>query len=167
MGICPVFVLKVHSPLACKQFFQYKMFYFLGKLHLLLGLTMCWVRERSSTLYVLSFGADGKESACNAVNLGSIPGSGRCPGRGHGNPLQYSCMETSMDRGAWWTTVHGAAGSDTTDWLTLSLSHLILKKMDIINSTLWRILTYSDRWWIICSRTRYKLLFKIFFLSQF
>ena len=44
---------------------------------------------------------------------GSIPGSGRSPGGGHGNPLQYSCLENSMDRGAWWTTVHGFTMSQT------------------------------------------------------
>ena len=49
----------------------------------------------------------GKESACNARNLGSIPGSGRSPGEGKGNPLQYSCLENPTDRGAWQTTVHG------------------------------------------------------------
>ena len=49
----------------------------------------------------------GKESACNARDLGSIPGLGRSPGGGHGNPLQYSCLENPMDRGAWQTTVHG------------------------------------------------------------
>ena len=43
----------------------------------------------------------GKESACNAGDLGSIPGLGRSPGRGHGNPLQYSCLENPMDRGDW------------------------------------------------------------------
>ena len=49
----------------------------------------------------------GKESACNAGDLGSIPGSGRSPGEGNGNPLQYSCLENLMDRGAWRATVHG------------------------------------------------------------
>ena len=44
---------------------------------------------------------------------GSIPGSGRCPGEGNGNPLQYSCLENSMDRGAWWTIVHGVTKSLT------------------------------------------------------
>ena len=47
-------------------------------------------------------GSDGKESACNAGDLGSIPGSGRSPRKGNGNPLQYSCLENPMDRGAWW-----------------------------------------------------------------
>ena len=46
-------------------------------------------------------GSDGKVSACNAGDPGLIPGSGRSPGEGHGNPLQYSCLENPMDRGAW------------------------------------------------------------------
>ena len=46
---------------------------------------------------------------------GSIPGSGRSPGGGHGNPLQYSCLENPMDRGDWWATVHGVTESDTTE----------------------------------------------------
>ena len=58
-------------------------------------------------------GSDGKESACNAGNLGLIPGSGRSPGEGNGNPLQYSCLENSMDRGTWRATVHGVAKSPT------------------------------------------------------
>ena len=49
----------------------------------------------------------GKESACDAGDLGSIPGSGRYPGEGNVNPLQYSCLEKSMDKGAWQVTVHG------------------------------------------------------------
>ena len=55
----------------------------------------------------------GKESACSAGDAGSIPGSGRSPGEGNGFPLQYSCLENSMDRGAWRTTVHGVAKSWT------------------------------------------------------
>ena len=65
--------------------------------------------------YNLSFGLplwlSGKESACNAGDLGSIPGSGRSPGEGNGNPLQYSCFQNSTARGAWWGTVHGVAQS--------------------------------------------------------
>ena len=60
-------------------------------------------------------GSDGKEFACNAGDLGSIPGLGRSPG--HGNPLQYSCLENPMDRGAWWVTVHGVTELDTTEQL--------------------------------------------------
>ena len=52
-------------------------------------------------------GSDGKESACSAGDLSSIPGSGRSPGEGNGNPLQYSCLENPMDRGAWQATIHG------------------------------------------------------------
>ena len=47
-------------------------------------------------------GSDGKESTCNAGDPGSIPGSGRSPEEGNGNPLQYSCLKSPMDRGAWW-----------------------------------------------------------------
>jgi len=46
-------------------------------------------------------GSDGKVTACNARDLGSIPGSGKSPGEGNGNPLQYSCLDNSMDGGAW------------------------------------------------------------------
>ena len=54
-----------------------------------------------------------KELACNAPNTGLIPGSGRSPGGGQGNPLQYSCLENPMDRGTWQATVHGVAKSWT------------------------------------------------------
>ena len=51
--------------------------------------------------------SDGKESACNAEDPGLIPGSGRSPGERNDIPLQYSCLENPMNRGAWWATVHG------------------------------------------------------------
>ena len=65
-------------------------------------------------------GSDGKESACNAENLGLIPGWRRCPGERNGNPLQHSCLENSMDRGAWQATHHGVAKSWTrpSNWHT-------------------------------------------------
>ena len=58
-------------------------------------------------------GSDGKESACDARDLGSIPGWEDSPGGGHGNPLQYSCLENPMDREAWWATIYGVAKSQT------------------------------------------------------
>ena len=58
-------------------------------------------------------GSDGKESTCNVGNSGSIPGLGRSPGKGNGNPLQYSCLGNPMDRGAWQATIHGVAKSWT------------------------------------------------------
>ena len=72
--------------------------------------------EKHLMMYVNIFlgfpsSTDGKESACNAGDSGSIPGWGRSPGEGNGNPLQYSCLENSVDRGAWWATVHGVAKS--------------------------------------------------------
>ena len=58
-------------------------------------------------------GSNGKESACNAGDPGSIPGSGRSPGEENGNPPQYSCLGNPMDRGTWWATVHGVTMSQT------------------------------------------------------
>ena len=55
----------------------------------------------------------GKEFACSVGDLGSISGSGRSPGEGNGNPLQYACLETLLHGGAWWATVHGVAKSQT------------------------------------------------------
>ena len=73
-----------------------------------------WMGFREEVLY-LGFpgGSDGKESACNTGDPGSIPGSGRSPGEGNGNPLQYSCLENFMDRGAWWAILNGVAKSGT------------------------------------------------------
>ena len=64
----------------------------------------------------LPAGSDGKESTCKMGDLGLIPRLGRSPGGGHSNPLQYSCLENPMDRGAWWAMVHGV----TKSWTQLS-----------------------------------------------
>ena len=69
----------------------------------------------------------GKGSACNVGDAGSIPGSGRSPEEGNGYPLQYSSLENSVDRGAWWATVHGPWGrkeSDTTERLSMSMKYI-------------------------------------------
>ena len=82
----------------------------------LLGIKKFSVNEFMFTMLLRNF--SGKESACNAGDWGdmaSIPGLGRSPGEGNGNPLQYSCLGNLMDRGAWWATVHRVAKeSDTT-----------------------------------------------------
>ena len=57
--------------------------------------------------------SDGKESACNVGDAGSIPESGRSLGAGTGNSLQFSCLENPMDRGIWWATIHRVAKSQT------------------------------------------------------
>ena len=63
-----------------------------------------------------------QESACNAGDMGLIPGSGRSPGEGHGNSLQYSCLENALDRGVWWATALGVAKNQP--WLKhLSMHH--------------------------------------------
>ena len=68
-------------------------------------------------------GSDGKESACTAGDPGLIPGWGRSPGGGNGYPLRYSCLENSMGKGAWQTTVHGVTKLDMTERLTLTHTH--------------------------------------------
>ena len=68
---------------------------------------------------VFSGGSVGKDSACNVGDLGSVPESGRSPGEGNGNPLQYLCLENPMDRGPWWPTVHGV----TKSWTEQTDSH--------------------------------------------
>ena len=75
-------------------------------------------------LPIFAGGSDSKESACNAGDLGLIPGSERSPGEGNGYPLQYSCLENAMDRRALWA-MWGGKESDTTKKLTLSLSKRI------------------------------------------
>ena len=64
-------------------------------------------------------GSDGKESACGAGDLGSIPGLERSPGEGNCYPLKYSCLENSMDRGACWAIIHGVVKS----WTRMSNFH--------------------------------------------
>ena len=70
-------------------------------------------------------GSDSKESTCNAGDLGSISGSGKSPGGGHGNPLQHSCLENSTDRGAWRAAVHGVAALATTEATKSSRENII------------------------------------------
>ena len=71
-----------------------------------------------TSVFILGFpsSSDGKASACNAGDPNLIPGLGRSTGEGNGNPLQYSCLENSMDRGAWQAIVHGV----TKSWTQLS-----------------------------------------------
>ena len=73
----------------------------------------CATGLRSEYYSCFPGGAEVKAFACSVGDLGSIPGSGRSPGEGNGYPLQYSCLENPMDRGAWWATVHGVAKSRT------------------------------------------------------
>ena len=90
--------------LKCRRF---RLYSWIGKIP--------WRRDKLPTPVFLDFpgGSDGKESACNVVDLGLIPGFGRSFGQGHGNPLQYFCLENSEDTGAWQATVHGVTKSQT------------------------------------------------------
>ena len=73
-----------------------------------------WRNVYSGLLPIFSpSGSGGKVSTCNAGDLGSIPGLGISPGEGNGNPLQFSCMDNSMDRGAWMAIIYGVSKSQT------------------------------------------------------
>ena len=76
---------------------------------------LAFTKSKSKEIFMLAYtgGSEDKASACNAADPGSIPGLGRSPAEGNGNPLQYSCLENPMDRGAWRATVHGVTKSRT------------------------------------------------------
>ena len=75
----------------------------------------CCLPSFVSSVNITGFpcGSDRKESACSVGDLDLVPGSGRSPGEGNGYPLQYSCLENSLDRGDWWAVVHGITKSQT------------------------------------------------------
>ena len=100
-------------------------------------------------------GSEGKASACNPGNPGLIPGLGRSPGEGNGNPLQYSCLENSMDGEAWWATVRGVAKSQT--WLS-DFTHYIyihthtrIYKIAILTGMRWYLIKVliALPWWLV------------------
>ena len=93
-------------------------------------------------------GSDGKESACNEGDRGSIPGSGRSPGEGNDYPLQYSCLENSMDREAWKATVRGDAKS----WTLLNDQHFHFHKHNILELNLHCTGSSSIGAWVVTYR---------------
>ena len=88
--------------------------------------------------------SEGKMSACNAGDLGSIPGLGRSPGEGNGNPLEYTCLENPRDGGAWWATAHGVAKSRTW-WSDFALLSPILVVLQICMCSFFWILIFCYR----------------------
>ena len=86
-----------------------------------------------------SGGSDSKESACNAGDQGSISGLGRSTAEGNDNPLQYSCLGNSMDRGGWWATVHGVTKTDLVNsfWLLYSILKFTYTLLNLIINDHW------------------------------
>ena len=118
MSLWTVFLLtSKHSVLSCCQlslpWTQFQILHCSGR-------TICFWDFCLSPRLTRGFpgGSDGKESVCNAGYLGSNSGLGRSPGEGNGYPLQYSCLENSMDGGVWQAIVHEIAKSQTIEWLT-------------------------------------------------
>ena len=90
-------------------------------------------------------GSDSKASTCNAADLGLKPGSGRCPGEANGNPVQYSCLKTPMDGGAWGDTVHGVTKSWT--WLSDWHFHFSLSRLRVWTCS-WDSSTLDGTFWM-------------------
>ena len=92
-------------------------------------------------------GSEVKASACNAGDLGSIPGSGSSPGEGNGNPLQYSCLENPKDGGAWWALVHGVTKSRT------QLSDFTSLRFTIVVQSLSCVQLFETPWTVVCQNS--------------
>ena len=122
------------------------------------------LRHREKRPEGVPWGSAGKEPACNVGDLGPIPGLGRSPGEGRGSPLQYSCLENPMDRGAWWAIVHGGQkrvgdttqqlSNNTTYYLMVTISSCCTNLLKRIGrpssfisfcSDLWELLSASQR----------------------
>ena len=94
--------------------------------------------------------SNGKEPPCNSGDLNSIPGLGRSPGEGNGNPLQYSCLENSTDREAWQAMVHGVTNSGTqlSDWHFHFASYNFMRCLLVDDSHISGA-TWVFRWWVL------------------
>ena len=107
--------MNLERDMTCSEHSLLSIFYLSLLLLLLLLLESCpsnlTAPKLLSQVLGVPGGSDGKESTLNAGDLGLIPGSGRSPGGGNGNPLQYPYLENPMDRGAWQATVHGVTKS--------------------------------------------------------
>ena len=111
-----------------------------------------WMNEGGLCFSGSPGGSDGKASACNAGDLGSIPGLGRSPGEGNGNPLRYSCLENPKDEGAWQATVYRVAKIQTqlSDFTSLHLSFSAADDLSSQNSELAQAGTTSSSILISC-----------------
>ena len=97
-------------------------------------------------------GSVGKECACNAGGLGSIPGSGRSPGKGNGNSLQYSCLGNPMDREAGKATVWDRKESDRTVWLTFTFTNSLQRRLLVpvlggLSPLFYLLVAFDSFWW--------------------
>ena len=110
-------VIHVCVSILFRVLFPFNLIHNIEQSYLCYTVGPCWLFILNIVMCTHGFpgGSEDKASACNAGNPGSIPGLGRSPGEGNGNPLQYSCLENPMDRGAWRATVHRVAELDTNE----------------------------------------------------
>ena len=143
--------------------------YLIGLLliHLLIhSFTIYWAPVICQALWRYGFpgGSDGKAFACNVGDSGSIPGSGRSSGEGNGNPFQYPCLESPMDGGAWYATVHGVTKSWT--WLS-DFTFLFpfhgdkeeIKQIMVLLFTMLTSLGMGQKWWSTDKSGEYQVSF--------
>ena len=109
-----------------------------------------------------------KASACNAGDFGLIPGLGRSPGEGNGNPFQYSCLENRTDRGAWWAAVHGVAKSRTRLSDFTHFTHIYLKNTDhlYVDESVFFFFWYLIQIWVHEVQSHISQLHSRYFLSE-
>ena len=136
----------------CKETTEFLVFilYFETSMNLFVSHNSFLMRSLGFSGWFLG-GSDGKVSAHSPGDPGLIPGSGRSPGKGNCNPLQYSCLENSMDGGAWWATVHAVAKSRTrlSDFTSfLDLISRQFSRSDIMSSAYSDNFTSSFRIWM-------------------
>ena len=117
--------------------------------------------------------SNGRESACNAGDLGSIPRLGRSPGEGNGYPLQYSCVENLMVRGAWQATVHGATrvrydwaiNTNLTNWRIVHKLPMIIntisKLCELLNRQSFYHMNYWHAWGLVIARITEPLIYQV------
>ena len=122
-------------PLSCTQVYIY------------MCVCVCVCIHTATETLAIPCGSEGKASACNARDLGSIPGWRRSPGEGNDNPLQYSCLENPMDGEAWWATVHGVAKSRTrlSDFPFITLP----TKVCLVKAMVFPVVIYGCESWTI------------------
>ena len=155
-SVCVIIDSICYSPVRLRNILQIKVY---QSIHVFWNIVLFTniVKHKSNSTFLLNTvnimsiiglprWLSGEESACQAGDAGSIPGSEKCPGEGNGNPLQYSCLGNPMDRGDWLATIYGVIKvSDTIQWLN-NKAMLIKKKSTLYSChiSIWKKVPTED-----------------------